>query len=770
MININKILVFIVFATSQLISQQFINPLEEYIKYELNDKNLPSISIAIVDSDKIIYANGFGFEDAKKTKLATANTIYRVGSVSKLFTDIAIMQLVEKNEIDIDLPVSNYLPDFKPENSFNKNITLRHLMTHRSGLVRESPVGSYFDPTAPSIKNSVESIYKSKIVYEPGTKTKYSNAAINTVGYVLEKIKQQPFDEYISENLLNKIGMTNSSFHPTTKIKESLADAVMWSYDGRETPAPTFRLGIAAAGNLYCSVNEAAKFIKMLASEGMVGNNKIISSSTLNEMYKVQFSKDKSGFGIGFAINQLDGFKKVGHGGAVFGFATSLSYLPEKKIGVIVASSMDVVNSVTERIANYALRLVLAEKSRKDFPKPIISFQLTENQIQNLKGVYESETGKFEFLKRGKKIILQSPNTRAEVRSIAKTDTLILDDKQTFGGRIFSIDKNWNKLFFNGDTLNRIENYFPKEIPDEWKGLIGEYGFDHIPLYILELHGKLTTLIEWTEFDPLTKISKDIYAFPNYNMYHGEKLIFERDKNGKAISVTAAGIKFERRNLDGEDGSTFKINPLNSYKNLFELAKNSTPPIELNKMNESKLVEVKSLDNSVKYDIRYASTNNFMGEPFYKSSKAFLQSNAANAFIKAQNILKQKGYSLLIHDAYRPWYVTKMFWEATPNDQKLFVADPLKGSRHNRGCAVDVTLFDLKISKPIKMVSTYDEFSPRAFPDYPGGTTLQRFHRELLRTTLEEVGFNIYEWEWWHFDFKGWQNYPIHNQDFEELN
>ncbi len=764
------ILLYLLFINSAF-SQQFIKSLEEYIKYELNDKKLPAISIAIIDSDKTIYANGFGFEDSKKTKSASANTVYRVGSVSKLFTDIAIMQLVEKKEIDIDLPISTYLPEFNPKNPFGKQITLRHIMTHRSGLVRESPVGSYFDATEPSIKQSVESIYNSKIVYEPETKIKYSNAAINTAGFVIEKIKNQPFHDYISEKLLDKLGMKNSSFRVTPTVKDNLADAIMWSYDGRESIAPNFRLGIEAAGNLYCSVNEAAKFIKMLASNGMSGNEKILSPSTLNEMYTVQYSKNKSGFGIGFSVDQLDGHKKVGHGGAVFGFATSFSYLPEKKIGVIVAASMDVVNSTTDRIANYALRLVLAEKEKREFPKPLKTFPLTQLQIKKLTGVYDGSIGKIEFLKRGDKIILQSPNLRAEVRSLAyNSDTLMFDDKQTFGAKFYPTDKSWNSIIFGSDILKRVENNKPSKIPTHWEGLIGEYGFDHMPLYILEMHGKLTALIEWTEFDPLTEISKDVYAFPNYNMYHGEKLIFERDKNGKAISVTAAGIKFERRKIDGEDGSTFKVTPLDSYNNLYKKAIESTPPIETNKMNDSKLVEMRSLDKSIQYDIRYASTNNFMGTPFYKSSKAFLQSDAANALVRAQNILKKYGYGLLIHDAYRPWYVTKMFWDATSVEQRIFVAEPAKGSRHNRGCAVDITLYDLETKKPVDMVSGYDEFGPRAFPDYPGGTTLQRWHRELLRTTIEQVGFNVYEWEWWHFDYQGWQNYPIHNKTFEELN
>ena len=137
--------------------------------------------------------------------------------------------------------------------------------------------------------------------------------------------------------------------------------------------------------------------------------------------------------------------------------------------------------------------------------------------------------------------------------------------------------------------------------------------------------------------------------------------------------------------------------------------------------------------------------------------------------MRAHQWLGELGYGLLIHDGYRPWYVTKMFWDATPEDLKVFVADPENGSRHNRGAAVDLTLYDLESGEPILMPGGYDEFSPRSFPDYPGGTSRQRWHRELLREAMEAQGFAVYEAEWWHFDHGDWRSYRIGNERFEEL-
>jgi len=180
-------------------------------------------------------------------------------------------------------------------------------------------------------------------------------------------------------------------------------------------------------------------------------------------------------------------------------------------------------------------------------------------------------------------------------------------------------------------------------------------------------------------------------------------------------------------------------------------------------------VEVAKLDPTIKLDIRYATNNNFLSTPVYRQARAFMERPAAEAVVRASHALKEQGYGLLIHDAYRPWYVTKMFWEATPEDKRIFVANPSEGSKHNRGCAVDITLYDLKTGAAVKMPSGYDEMSERAYADYKGGTDEERRRRDILRAAMENEGFTVYPQEWWHFDYKDWKLYPIVNLRFEEL-
>jgi zinc D-Ala-D-Ala dipeptidase len=191
--------------------------------------------------------------------------------------------------------------------------------------------------------------------------------------------------------------------------------------------------------------------------------------------------------------------------------------------------------------------------------------------------------------------------------------------------------------------------------------------------------------------------------------------------------------------------------------------------VEHNRPRTPDLVELTSLDSTIHLEVRYATTNNFLGTKFYPQARAFLQRPAAEALVRAHRFLKTQGYGILVHDSYRPWYVTKMFWDATPVDKHIFVADPSEGSRHNRGAAADITLYDLATNEPVDMPSTYDETSDRAYANYPGGTSLERWQRALLRRAMEAQGFTVYHAEWWHFDYKGWSDYPIMNIPYTDI-
>lgn len=193
------------------------------------------------------------------------------------------------------------------------------------------------------------------------------------------------------------------------------------------------------------------------------------------------------------------------------------------------------------------------------------------------------------------------------------------------------------------------------------------------------------------------------------------------------------------------------------------------PPTEAGPFRKSELVELKKIIPGLRLDIRYATSHNFMKRPVYRQARAFLQKPAASALARVQNRLRVYGYGLVILDGYRPWSVTKLFWDLTPESQRDYVANPKRGSRHNRGCAVDVTLCNLKRGKEVAMPSGYDEPTRRAHADFAGGAPAARRRRDLLRRCMEAEGFKVYSAEWWHFDYKDWQSYPLLDVPFEKL-
>jgi serine beta-lactamase-like protein LACTB len=309
----------------------------------------------------------------------------------------------------------------------------------------------------------------------------------------------------------------------------------------------------------------------------------------------------------------------------------------------------------------------------------------------------------------------------------------------------------------------------PAPAPARWLGLIGEYGTDTDILYILEKDGKLCASFKRAEPELLREISRNVFAY-SFGQLAGENVVFTRDRSGRATQITILGATLQRRRIEPEAGANqLRVPPVRPVPELLEEALAAQPPAETGDFLKSDLVELIKLDPTIRLDVRYATTNNLFGTVFYSEPRAFLQRPAAEALVRVSTKLKPQGYGLLVHDAYRPWYVTKVFWDATPADKKLFVADPSKGSRHNRGCAVDITLYELQTKRVVQMVSTYDETTDRAYPNYPGGTSLQRWHRDLLRAAMETEGFTVYEAEWWHFDYKDWQKYPIQNIRFDEI-
>lgn len=309
---------------------------------------------------------------------------------------------------------------------------------------------------------------------------------------------------------------------------------------------------------------------------------------------------------------------------------------------------------------------------------------------------------------------------------------------------------------------------------DEWETiLIREYASWLQLLYSGNNTSKPEELIYFNKWFfityPLKVMTWDKFEFKWENLFAITGFACQKDLSGNYTECDIWTKKFKRKLFPSESWETFKIVPIKPIEEVKQEAMSAIPPVENGEFLSADLVELVDLYSEFKLDIKYATKDNFMGEQMYPEARAFLQRPAAEALINVAQQLKELWFGIIVYDAYRPWFVTKMFWDSTPESQKNFVADPNKWSRHNRGGAVDVGLYDLQSGEIVEMISGFDEFSERAYPNYPGGTTKARWNKDILIFYMEKNGFTVNDDERWHFDYQWWEKYRINNIGFDEI-
>lgn len=741
--------------------------LDAFIAHEMRQKDLPAFSVALVDDHGVIWSKDYGMARPQDSVRTSPATTYRAGQVSEIITDIAILQLAERRVLDLDAPVTRYLPSLHL--GTRAPITLRELMTHRAGLDREPPVGGRADDSTRTLARVVESLDSTTLPFAPGTRTHESDAGLALAGYVIEATQHEPFARYVQRAVLAPLGMSHSTFARDTAVGATLAAARLWTYDPRTLPAPTFDLGVAPAENLYTTTGDLARLASALASGGRGLVGRVLSARSVADVMRPApaAAGDTARTILGLRLTELDGRPELEQHGALYGFTTEVAALPDDRLGAVAITTDDAALGVTQRVTALALRLMRAQQRHAALPPLDTTTDVPPSVARDLAGQYAHGDRAVDLFQSMGHLYLERANggERADLRLLR--DTLIDDGRLAFGARV--VRAGDSAIILDGDTLRRVAEPEPAPVSDAWHGLIGEYGPDYQTMYVLERHGTLELLADWFVRYPLVPVSGSQFRMPDRGAYAGERLTFARAPSGRASSLTLGGVTYARRVTGPEDGSQFRITPLRPTAELRSDALAAQPPHETGNFRPADLVELVRLDTTIKLDIRYATSNNFMGTPLYQEARAFMQRPAAEAVVRASAWLHAHGYGLLIHDAYRPWFVTKMFWDATPDDKKMFVADPSSGSKHNRGCAVDLTLYDLATGQPVTMTGGYDEMTDRSYPDYPGGTSRQRWLRALLRHAMDMQGFTVDKEEWWHFDYKDWRDYGIGNVPFDRI-
>lgn len=338
-------------------------------------------------------------------------------------------------------------------------------------------------------------------------------------------------------------------------------------------------------------------------------------------------------------------------------------------------------------------------------------------------------------------------------------------------------------LLFVQVGLNAAEAAVPADVPKDIKYILGFYYGNGENILIRENKGRLELLYRYSMQDkcfdianiyPLSKNHFDSYtmveAGPMSNTEVAVK--FERDPDGYGITCRVGGNRYSRYYFGtqtGENGKQFRFPPVADWEKLRADANATVMPAALASGTQVELVDLAAVPG-VQIKSVYAGSDNIFGVPLYTSSKLYLGSEAAKALEQVQKQLEKKGFGLLIWDAYRPWSVSKLAHLALPEGKKFMLEDPeLKGSTHNTGNAVDVSLYDLETGEAIEMISDFDEPTMRQYASYTGGTEKQRYLRDMLREAMEEQGFTGIEMEWWHFEYDAQGAYAHLNIPIENL-
>lgn len=239
---------------------------------------------------------------------------------------------------------------------------------------------------------------------------------------------------------------------------------------------------------------------------------------------------------------------------------------------------------------------------------------------------------------------------------------------------------------------------------------------------------------------------------------------FERDTDGNGTVCKIGGKRFTRNFFPGEGHKIFRLEDNPNYQSLKNSAQQASMPVKLKQGQTAKLISIKSVVPSVKFALHYAGTENIFGSPLYDITQAYADTETAAALQKVAGKLAGLGYGLLIWEAYRPWYISKLASDLLPKDKKHMLPLPDKGEDRNTGRAVDVSLYDLQSGEAVDMISGFDEVSVRQFPNYTGGTEQQRNLRDVLAGIMKDAGFLQGKEEWWHFTFgktDNWQKLNI---------
>ncbi|OAI26293.1 MULTISPECIES: serine hydrolase domain-containing protein [Methylomonas] len=462
------------------------------IEQEMSEQDVEGLSIAVVDDQQVVWSQGFGYADQAKQIAATPETVYRTGSISKLFTDTLVMQLAEQGKLDIDRPLQTYLPNFAIKSRFPDAgpITPRNIMSHHSGLPGDRGNGMWTKhPVA--FNQLVDPLKDEYAAYPPNRIWAYSNLGITLLGTMLEQLTGQDFSSYADQQLLKPLGMTNAAF--SLGIEGKLASKA-YKNDQEKTEVA---LRDMPAGGLNANVLDLSRFIAMVLADGKTNGRPILKPETLHEMLRQQ-NQDVAldvgtKTGLGWFLTNKPGIGDVAaHGGATLFHRSLLTVVPEHKLGVVVLANSPPTGDLIDKVTDKALKLAVAIKAGQPLPDdaetPEIETRgLSPQEQQSAAGQYATALGYIQLTADGDTLATELNGKSLDL--VGRDDgkfgirykllgLLPIQPKQLaeVGVSVRHVDGHDLALaHWQGETFVLGEKIQPVPIPESMRSRLGEY-------------------------------------------------------------------------------------------------------------------------------------------------------------------------------------------------------------------------------------------------------------------------------------------------------
>ena len=319
---------------------------DTWVDWTVRNREQPSVAIGIVYDQELVFAKGYGYADIAKKIPATPDTAYRIASISKTFTAHAILQLRDAGKLQLDDPLTKWIPELKLAkiDAQSPPITIRQILSHTGGIPREVDGTYWNDMNFPTREAMMPVLNKMGVVGPPETEWKYSNVALGLAGYVVEAASGEPYPEYIARHILAPLGMTGTRVIPPRDMP-TLAVGYGRRVAGKPRRLEPFFNGnyMLSASNLASTVDDLARYVSLQFRTGPAGGAQILKGPTLAEMQRIEWLQPdwKSGWGLGWSIGRRDDVTRIGHGGSVPGHRTQISFTPKQKFGVIVLTNSE---------------------------------------------------------------------------------------------------------------------------------------------------------------------------------------------------------------------------------------------------------------------------------------------------------------------------------------------------------------------------------------------------------------------------------------------